>query len=99
MAAPARKKYQDSRFSLGNATSLAPIMIGRKKFPNTAGRPGSTNMKIMMTPCTVKKALYTCGANKGGFRVRCSILMSTPIVTAMKKRISMEARYRIPILL
>ncbi len=51
------KKYQDKRFSRGNATSFAPIRIGKKKFPNTTGSPGITNKKIMMTPCTVNMAL------------------------------------------
>src|ERR1039457_7422541 len=37
-APPITSRYQLSRLSLGNARSRAPIMIGRKKFPSTAGR-------------------------------------------------------------
>ena len=36
----------------GKARSLAPIMIGRTKFPNTDGMAGTMNMKIMTTPCS-----------------------------------------------
>ena len=51
------KKYQEARLSRGKATSFAPMRIGRKKFPKTAGRPGMTKRKIMITPCRVKRAL------------------------------------------
>ena len=39
-------------------------------------------MKIMMTPCTVKKALYVAGSKIGGVEVNCSTLIRTPMVTA-----------------
>ena len=55
--APAMKKYQDARLRRGKDTSLAPMRMGRKKFPKTAGRPGITNRKIMITPWSVNRAL------------------------------------------
>ncbi len=50
-------RYQVVRLSLGKATSLAPTRMGRKKFPKTAGTPGITKRKIMITPWSVKRAL------------------------------------------
>ena len=55
--APLMNRYHDSRLIRGKATSLAPIMMGKKKFPNDAARPGMTNRKIMITPCRVNRAL------------------------------------------
>jgi hypothetical protein len=49
--------YQEKRFSLGKATSLAPIMMGSMKLPKTAGSPGITIRKIMMMPWSVKNPL------------------------------------------
>ena len=49
--------YQESKLILGNATSFAPIKIGKKKLPKTAGKPGTTKRKIIITPCRVKKEL------------------------------------------
>ena len=51
------KMYQLSRFSRGNARSRAPIMIGTKKLPITAGIEGMRNMKIITMPCIVKSLL------------------------------------------
>ena len=42
--------YQLKRLSLGNARSRAPIMIGTRKFPKTAGIDGMRKKKIMTTP-------------------------------------------------
>jgi hypothetical protein len=50
-------KYHENKFNLGNATSLAPINIGRKKLPNIAGIPGIIKRKIIITPWSVKKLL------------------------------------------
>ena len=56
-AAPARKTYQLSRFSRGNATSRAPIMIGRRKLPNADGMDGIKKSQTMITPCRVNMRL------------------------------------------
>ncbi len=50
--------YQESRFSRGNARSFAPIIIGMRKFPSTAGIEGIRKKKTIMTPCIVKSLLY-----------------------------------------
>ena len=48
-APPITSRYQLSRLSLGKARSRAPIMIGRKKFPSTAGMDGIRKKKIIAT--------------------------------------------------
>ena len=49
--------YQLARFSLGNARSLAPIMIGTRKFPSTDGIAGIRKKNTIITPCIVKSLL------------------------------------------
>ena len=56
-AAPITKTYQLSRLIFGNAMSRAPIMIGSRKLPNTAGIDGIRKKKTMITPCAVKVLL------------------------------------------
>src|ERR1039458_6483616 len=56
-APPITSRYQLSRLSLGNARSRAPIMIGRKKFPSTAGIDGIRKKKIIDTACMVNSLL------------------------------------------
>ena len=56
-APPSMKTYQLSRLSFGNATSLAPSIIGNRKLPSTAGIDGIRKKKIMITPCIVKTRL------------------------------------------
>ncbi len=47
------KMYQLNRFSLGNATSLAPIINGSRKLPNVFGIDGTRKNQTMITPCSV----------------------------------------------
>ena len=54
---PIMKMYQLSRLSRGNARSFAPIMIGTKKLPKTAGIDGIRKMKIITMPCIVNSLL------------------------------------------
>ena len=54
---PITSRYQLNRLILGNARSLAPIIIGRKKFPRVAGIEGIRKKKIMITPCSVNSLL------------------------------------------
>ena len=75
------------------------MRIGKKKFPRTAGRPGITNMNIMITPWTVNMALYVWGSMIVGPMVSCSRRMRTPIVTPTQNNVNMDTRYRMPILL
>ena len=51
------KMYQLARLSLGKARSRAPIIIGMRKLPSTAGIEGTRKKKIMMSPCMVKSLL------------------------------------------
>jgi hypothetical protein len=43
--------YQLRRFSLGNARSRAPIMMGTRKFPRVVGMEGIRKKNTMMIPC------------------------------------------------
>ena len=49
--------YQLARFSRGNARSLAPIISGIQKLPNTAGTDGIRKKKTIETPCMVNSLL------------------------------------------
>ena len=60
---PTMKQYQLRRLSLGNATSRAPIWIGKRKFPSTAGTEGMRKKKIIATPCMVNSLLYVSDSN------------------------------------
>jgi hypothetical protein len=71
------KMYQLSRFSLGNARSLAPIMIGTRKLPRMAGIAGIRKKKIIMIPCIVKRRLYTSGWKRSPCGVASSRRMRT----------------------
>ena len=50
-------RYQLKRLMRGKARSLAPIIIGSKKLPNTVGITGTRKKKTMITPWTVKSLL------------------------------------------
>jgi hypothetical protein len=54
---PATNTYQLSRLSFGKARSRAPIIIGTRKFPSTAGIDGIRKKNTMITPCIVKRRL------------------------------------------
>ena len=56
-APPRIKIYQLARLSRGNARSRAPIIIGTKKFPSTAGMDGIRKKKTIVTPCIVNNLL------------------------------------------
>jgi hypothetical protein len=47
---PSMKTYQEARFNLGKARSRAPIMMGMRKLPSTAGMAATRKKKIMMIP-------------------------------------------------
>ena len=49
--------YQLSRLMRGNARSFAPIMIGIRKLPSTAGIDGIRKKNTMITPCMVNSLL------------------------------------------
>jgi hypothetical protein len=50
-------KYQLARLSRGKARSRAPIISGRRKFPNTFGMDGIRKNQTMITPWMVKARL------------------------------------------
>jgi hypothetical protein len=84
--APVIKSHQERRLILGKATSLAPIWIGRKKFPNTVGMAGMTTRKIIMIPCNVKRELYVWGFIMGPPGAIISRRMKNPRTTPLKKK-------------
>jgi hypothetical protein len=55
--APTMKMYQETRLSLGKATSLAPIIIGRRKLPSVVGIDGTRKNQTMTMPCSVNSRL------------------------------------------
>jgi hypothetical protein len=55
--APTMKMYHESRLSLGNARSFAPIIIGTRKFPRMAGIPGIRKKNTSTRPCIVNSLL------------------------------------------
>ena len=60
-APPATSSHHESMFRRGNAMSRAPIMSGTRKLPNPAAI-GTTTMKIIVVPCSVKSWLYVVGS-------------------------------------
>ena len=54
---PSVYTYQLARFTRGKARSLAPIMSGIRKLPNTAGIDGIRKKKIITIPCVVNTRL------------------------------------------
>ncbi len=54
---PRTKMYQLKRFRRGKARSRAPIIMGTRKFPSTAGIEGIRKKKIMVMPCMEKNLL------------------------------------------
>jgi hypothetical protein len=56
-APPRIKIYQLARLRRGKARSRAPIIIGTKKLPSTAGIDGIKKKKIIVTPCMVNNLL------------------------------------------
>jgi hypothetical protein len=54
---PIMNRYQLNKFSRGNARSLAPIIIGNRKFPKTAGIEGIRKKNTITTPCSVNSLL------------------------------------------
>ena len=57
MAMPMTKTYQLMRLIFGNATSFAPIIRGRTKFPRIAGTAGIRTKNTIMMPCIVNSRL------------------------------------------
>jgi hypothetical protein len=74
-------------------------MMGNKKLPNTAGRPGMTTAKIIIIPWRVKKALYVCADIMVFPGAISSNFINNPKVAPMAKNESIEYRYNNAILL
>src|SRR5688572_27096891 len=91
--APAIKMYHDARFNLGNATSFAPIMIGNKKLPRTAGIDGTRKKKISDTPWIVNALLYASDDNKSPAGVNSSARMSPAMTPPIAKKTAIDKRY------
>ena len=84
--------YQLRRLILGNARSLAPIMIGRMKLPSVAGIDGIRKKKTMMTPCAVNARLYTSGVMRSFAGVSSSRRTSSAKKPPRKKKPVIEKR-------
>ena len=63
MMAPTRKVQNENAFSLGKATSRAPICSGMMKLKNAAPM-GMTTRKIIVVPCIVNISLYCADVRK-----------------------------------
>jgi hypothetical protein len=50
---PMMNRYQLSRLMRGKARSLAPIIMGIKKLPSTAGTAGIRKKNTITCPCMV----------------------------------------------
>src|SRR5688572_11198591 len=87
--------YHDRRLSLGNARSLAPIIIGTRKLPRTAGIDGTRKKKIITRPCMVKSLLYVSDCTRSPAGVISSSLINTANAPPTKKKNEIEIRYRI----
>ena len=90
------KTYQEARFSFGKARSFAPIIIGMKKFPITAGIDGMRKRKSITTPCRERPVVASSVrmAPVGVIRLRRTIPAAIPPTT---KNTVIEIRYRMPI--
>jgi hypothetical protein len=64
----------------GSARSFAPIIIGRKKFPKTAGIAGIRKKNTMIIPCCEKTLLYVPVSSKS----LCGVKSSKRIVAAYR---------------
>ena len=86
-------KYHEKRFSLGKATSRAPIWIGMIRLPKAAGMPGMMNRKIMITPCRVNVALYVWASMMVSPGANSSKRISKPRITPTMKKATIHQKY------
>jgi hypothetical protein len=96
-AAPSMNTYQLAMLSLGNARSLVPIIIGMKKFPNTAGTAGIRKKNSIITPCAVNARLYASSVTMAPFgwtKLSRTMPAANPPAT---KNTEIEIKYRMPI--
>ena len=81
----------------GNARSRAPIMIGTRKLPSTAGIDGTRKKKTITTPWSVNSLLYVSGWTTSPAGVISSSRISVAAAPPMKKNNVIEIMYRIAI--
>ena len=86
--------YQLRRLIRGNARSFAPIMIGIRKLPSTAGIDGIRKKNTITTPCIVNRRLYMSGSNRSAAGVSSSSRTRSAKKPPRKKKSVMEKRYR-----
>jgi hypothetical protein len=91
------KTYQLARFSFGNARSLAPIIMGTRKFPSVFGMEGIRKNQTMMMPCMVKSLLYVSAVKRLVAGVSNSSRISRAKNPPRKKNAVIEAVYKMPI--
>jgi hypothetical protein len=95
---PIIKIYQLTRFKIGKARSRAPIMIGIRKLPITAGIDGTRKKKIITTPCMVNRRLYASGENSTSpLGVISSSRITVAAAPPTKKNAVIAAMYSSPI--
>ncbi len=85
--------YQLSRLIRGKARSLAPIMIGMRKFPSTAGTAGIRKKKIITWPCMVNSLLYVSACTRSPAGVNSSNRINNAKNPPIKKKKVMPIRY------
>src|SRR2546423_6051473 len=85
--------YQHNKLIRGNARSLAPIIMGMRKFPSTAGIDGIRKKKSMIWPCMVKALLYISAVKRSPAGVSNSRRISKAKKPPIKKNSVIEGRY------
>ncbi len=88
----------DRAFSLGNAMSLAPIMIGRTKFARPANA-GMTKRKIISVAWTLKRPLYVSPSPIAWPGSASSARTSSAKIPPITKNVKTVTRYWTPMTL
>ena len=78
--------YQLARFSLGNARSFAPSIIGIRKLPSVVGIDGIRKNQTMMIPCMVNSLLYVSEVTRSPLGVRSSSRIRSAAKPPTKKK-------------
>ena len=86
--------YQLSRLIRGNARSFAPIMIGIRKLPSTAGIDGIRKKNTITMPCIVNIRLYMSGSIRSAAGVSSSSRIISAKNPPRKKKTVIEKRYK-----
>ena len=86
------KIYQLVRLSFGKATSRAPSIIGKMKFPSTVGIDGIRKNHTISVPWIVKSLLYVSDVIKPPVGCKSSIRIIAAATLAIAKKTRMVKR-------